>query len=117
MKRNLRLFIEDIEESINNIQNFTQDMTLEKFFEDTLVQDAVLRRLEVIGEATKNIPTEFKDKYPDVPWKKMAGLRDVLTHFYFGINFERVWLVVKDDLPDLKKKIKKILEDMETALE
>ncbi|MCK5333136.1 MAG: DUF86 domain-containing protein [Candidatus Aenigmarchaeota archaeon] len=117
MKRNLRLFVEDIEESINNIQNFTQNMTLKKFLEDTLVQDAVLRRLEVIGEATKNIPTEFKDKYPDVPWKKMAGLRDVLTHFYFGINFERVWLVVKDDLPDLKKKIKKILEDMETASE
>ena len=114
MKRNLRLFVEDIEESINNIQNFTQNMTLKKFLEDTLVQDAVLRRLEVIGEATKNIPTEFKDKYPNVPWKKMAGLRDVLTHFYFGINFDSVWLVVKDDLPDLKKKIKKILECMET---
>jgi len=72
-----------------------------------------LRRLEVIGEAVKNLPLDFREKYPNIDWKKIAGLRDVLIHAYFGVSLERIWVIVKDDLPDLKKKIKKILDDME----
>ena len=74
---------------------------------------AVIRRLEIMGEAAKNIPEDFRNKYCEVPWKQIAGMRDVLIHGYFGVNLERVWIVVERDLPDLKQKISKILEEIE----
>ncbi len=83
-----------------------------EFYEDSIVQDAVLRRLEIIGEAVKNVPDDFRAKYPDVPWRQIAGMRDVLIHAYFGVNLRRVWKVVKEDLPGLKLKILKILEEI-----
>ena len=72
-----------------------------------------MRCLEVIGEATKNIPNSFRKKYPEIPWKKIAGFRDVLIHEYFGVKIDRVWNVIKKDLPDLKKKIIDIRRKME----
>lgn len=87
------------------------DISKKEFFEETKIQDAVLRRLEIIGEATKNVSLEVRRKYSDVPWKKMAGMRDKLIHAYFGVDLERVWSVVKDDLPDIKKKIIVILNE------
>ena len=116
-QRSMHLFLKDIEDSIEKTEVYIGDMSKEKFFKDVCTQDAVIRCLEIIGEAIKNIPVAFKEKHPEVSWNKMVELGDVLEHALSGIDFERVWLVVKDDLPDLKKKIKKILEDMETALE
>jgi len=77
------------------------------------VQDAIVRRLEIIGEAVKSIDEYFRNKYPDIPWKKIAGMRDVVAHEYFGVKLERVWEVVKSDVPDLKKKILKIRKDLQ----
>ena len=108
MKKEIKIFIEDILESIKNIEEYVRGMDKEKFLEDNKTQDAVLRKLEVIGEAVKNIPSEVKEKYPEVSWKRIAGMRDVIIHEYFGVNLERVWKTVKDDLPELKKKILKI---------
>ena len=71
------------------------------------LRDATIRRLEIIGEAVKNIPNSFRNKYPEVPWRNIAGFRDILIHAYFGINLDRVWNIIKKDLPDLKKNIKK----------
>ena len=113
MKRTVRIFILDIEECIEIIEEYMDDISETTFFGERRIQDAVLRRLEIIGEAVKNLPLEFREKYPDIDWKKIAGLRDVLIHAYFGVNLERVWVIAKDDLPDLKKKIKKILDEME----
>ncbi|MEA3343754.1 MAG: DUF86 domain-containing protein [archaeon] len=109
MRKEARIFLLDILECIEKIEEYVNDVSKEKFFEETWLQDAVLRRLEIIGEATKNVSLEVRRKYSDVPWKKMAGMRDKLIHAYFGVNLERVWSVVKDDLPDLKKKIIVIL--------
>lgn len=108
MKRNIQVYIEDIFESIEKIEQYLEDTDEDKFFNDSQIQDSVLRRLEVIGEAAKNVPDDFRGKYPDIPWKKIAGLRDVLIHEYFGVNLDRVWKIAKEDLPDLKEKISEI---------
>ena len=108
MKRNINLFIEDIIISIKNIENFTANITEDQFEDDVMKQDAVIRRLEIIGEAAKKVPQNFRDKYPDIEWRKIAGLRDVLIHGYFGVDIEKIWLIVKKDIPKLKILILKI---------
>jgi uncharacterized protein with HEPN domain len=109
-KRRDRDFLGDIDEAINRTSLYTKGLTYLAFLEDRKVQDAVVRNLEVIGEASKNIAATFKTKYPDVPWKKVAGLRDKLIHFYFGIDYKIVWNIVKKELPNLRKQVKEILK-------
>ena len=108
MKRDLGLFIEDILESIKNIEEFTKGLNKEKFSKDNLRQSAVIRQLEIIGEAVKNIPSSFREKYPNIPWKDIAGFRDILSHTYFGVSIDRVWNIIEKDLPNFKKEMRKI---------
>ena len=112
MRRDVRLFLEDILESIERIEEYLDNVDEEDFYENTIVQDAVLRRLEIIGEAVKNIPDNIRKKYPDIPWKQIAGMREVLIHAYFGVNLRRVWKVAVEDIPELKPKIAKILNEI-----
>ncbi|MEA2054654.1 MAG: DUF86 domain-containing protein [Candidatus Thermoplasmatota archaeon] len=110
MKRDYKIFLQDILRSIEHIEGYTEGMDIEAFRNDQKTVDAVIRNLEIIGEATKNIPIEFRRKYPDIPWREMAGTRDKLTHGYFDIVYEILWETVKNDLPKIKPKIKKILD-------
>ncbi len=109
MKKDISIFLGHILETIERIENTLGYADKNKFSDDVDIQDAIIRRLEVIGEAAKNIPESFRNMYPLVQWAKIAGLRDKLIHFYFGVDLEKVWAVVKDDLSPLKKQIKEIL--------
>lgn len=106
------VFVRHILESIERIEEFTKGKTKTDFLEDTQLQDATIRRIEIIGEASKNIPEDFKTNYPDIPWSEMSKTRDKLIHGYFGVDLELTWNIVKMDLPDLKEKIESLLEGL-----
>lgn len=112
-KRDYGDFVQDIIDSINDVGNFIEGMDFEEFIKDKKTIYSVVRAIEIIGEATKNVPEHLRKKYPDVPWKKMAGMRDRLVHEYFGIDLEILWETAKEDVPQLKVPISKVLEDME----
>jgi uncharacterized protein with HEPN domain len=95
MKKDTSIFLKHILESIQRIEEFTKGISKKNFFDSVQLQDAVIRRLEIIGEATKNIPPEFRKKYADMLWSEMVRTRDKLIHGYFGINVELVWDVIK----------------------
>ena len=103
MKRDLRVYLQDIWESILAVEEYTKEVAKDEFFHNQQLQDAVLRRLEIMGEAVKYISEDFKSKYPAVAWSKIAGLRDVLIHQYFAVNLKRIWEIIRSDLPELKK--------------
>ncbi|MBU3942180.1 MAG: DUF86 domain-containing protein [Nanoarchaeota archaeon] len=108
MKRDFKVYINDVLESIEKIEDYIKGVSESEFKKNLQLQDAILRRLEVIGEAVKNIPQSFRNKYPKIPWKEIAGMRDVLIHGYFGVNIERIWKVAKEDILHLKNNLLKI---------
>jgi uncharacterized protein with HEPN domain len=110
-KREFLDYLSDIFDTIEKIESFTQDISFEAFAEDEMRVFAVVRALEIIGEAAKNVPMDLKEKYPSVPWKEMAGTRDKLIHLYFGVNLNVVWKTVVKDLPPLKEQIAEILRE------
>ena len=105
MPRDYKAYIKDILEAIDRIESYTTNLTFDDFSESRLYQDAVVRNLEIIGEAVKRLPKRLIEKYPEIEWKKIAGLRDILIHEYFGIDTEIVWDVVKNKIPELKDQI------------
>ena len=111
MPRDYKVYLEDILEAIGKIRRYTERLSLEKFAEDEKTIDAVARNLEIIGEAIKKIPGDIRANYPAIEWKKIAGLRDILIHEYFGLNIEIIWDVVQNKLPALEKQIRSISKE------
>jgi len=109
-KRTEREFLIDIKEAIKRILTYSGNLDFESFLRDLKTQDAIVRNIEIIGEAVKNLSDDFINQNPDIPWKNIAGMRDKLIHHYFGVNVDIVWDVVKIELPKLEKQIEEILE-------
>ena len=107
-KRDYRDYLQDIVDSINDIESFTGDMDFDSFREDRKTIYAVIRCIEVLGEATKKIPKSIKDRYPSIPWQEMVGMRNKMIHEYFGVNVRILWETAREDIPSLKPLIQEI---------
>lgn len=111
-KRNVLVYFDDIIESMENIEEYIEGHTFDTFQTNKMVFDAVIRNLEVIGEASKNVPDDIRERYEDIPWQRMVGLRNILIHEYFGINKQIVWKIITENLPDIKPKVKQLLNEL-----
>jgi len=109
--RDYKLYLHDIKEAVEKIETFTKGFTFEKFVKDTKTVDAVIRNLEIIGEAAKHIPKGVKEKHHDIDWKAMAGMRNILAHEYFGVRMGIIWKTIGERLPELRYKIEEILRE------
>ncbi|KHG39078.1 MULTISPECIES: DUF86 domain-containing protein [Nostocales] len=106
-----RLYLSNIQECIERIEEYTKGGK-EEFMQTKMIQDAVIRNFEIIGEATKRLSPELRSKYSDVPWQQMAGLRDVLIHDYLKVNLNLVWQIIEQNLSDLKRQVTAIMENL-----
>jgi uncharacterized protein with HEPN domain len=115
-QRELRDFLEDILEAINLIENITDGLDFVDFFEHKEIFWAVVKLVEIIGEAVKNIPGKIREDYPQIPWRNIAGMRDKLVHEYWAIDEQMIWQVIVKELPDLKSTIMNLVENLSERL-
>jgi len=116
MKRTLKDYLLDLLSAAEETQRFTKGIALEEFLQDRKTSNAVIRSLEVMGEAAKKIPEELRSRYPEIPWKRVAGMRDVLIHEYHGVELEIIWKTVREELPPLEPLLEKMLQELEKEL-
>jgi len=114
VKRVVKDHVNDIVDSMNKAVKFIEGMSYEQFIQDDKTVFAVVRALEIIGEAVKKIPEEIRVKYPEIPWKGMAGMRDKVIHEYFGVNLKYVWETVRKRIPELKPMFERLLKNLES---
>ncbi len=110
IKREYILYLEDMFQSMQRIEEYLGDLDFRKFKMAYMVVDAIIRNFEIIGEASKNVPTEIQEKYPEIPWRKMYGLRNLIAHEYFGIDYEMIWEIAKSNLPQNRDDLAVIIE-------
>ena len=112
MSREFEDYLRDMLDAMEKAQQFVENLSYEEFKEDDKTVFAVVRALEIVGEATKNIPNDIRNEYPEVPWKDMAGMRDILIQDYFGADVETVWLTVTEKIPQVKPLIQTMVEKL-----
>jgi len=117
MRRDHRLYLDDILDAIGKIERYTKGLNIEQFKSDDKTFDAVIRNFEIIGEAVKHIPPSIRKKAHNLPWKQMAGMRDKLIHAYFGVRYDVVWDTIRKRLPEVKSSIEAILKQMDEDAE
>ncbi|HAL55417.1 MAG TPA: hypothetical protein DCP63_02775 [Bacteroidetes bacterium] len=106
-----RVYLEHIRDSILRVEQYTEGIDASEFKRQILIQDGVIRQIEIIGEAVKRLSSSYRSSHPDTPWQDFARMRDKLIHDYFGVDLEKVWLTVKEDLPPLKAEVLSSLGD------
>lgn len=105
-KRDWKILFEDIIECIEKIESYTKDLSFENFENNNLINDAVVRNIEIIGEASKNVPVEIQNQFADIPWQKLRGIRNRIVHDYFDVDRTIIWHIVSNELTDLKKLLR-----------
>ena len=110
-KRHHRHFLEDILDAIEKIERYTQGLSREGLWSNDLVADAVVRNLEIIGEAARHVPQELRARHSDIDWRRVVGLRNVVVHEYFAVDLDVVWVVLNEHLPQLRRVVKAMLGD------
>jgi uncharacterized protein with HEPN domain len=110
MKRDDMVYLKHMLDAINVIEEYVNEVAYDEYMTNRMLQDAVMRELEIIGEATRNLSMELRNRYSEVPWKKIAGMRDKLIHGYFGVDLDAVWDTATKDIHDLKKKMQGVIE-------
>jgi uncharacterized protein with HEPN domain len=113
VSRDPGLYLDDIVEAIDVIADYTAGLTREQFFASRLVQDAVIRRIEIIGEGARQLPAEITGRFADIPWSDIVGMRNIVIHGYHGVNLERVWMTVQQDLPVLRAAVAELPRQLE----
>lgn len=116
MKEN-RLYLQHMIDAIQATETFVENVSKTEFLKSDLIQSAVIRKVEIIGEAAKNLTRSFRNKHKSIPWKRIAGMRDKLIHGYFGVDLKRVWAVLQKDLPSLKEQVHRILEEVDAGFD
>ncbi len=112
-KRDFKIFVQDMLFSVEKIERYTSGIkSFEEFSNQDIVVDAVLRNLEIIGEAASKIPDDIRSKYSEIPWKRVVGLRNVVIHGYFVVDLKIIWTIIKEQLPSLKENLKKMIEEL-----
>lgn len=110
--RSDKVFIEDILSAMEKIRRYTFDLSYRDFIKNDMIIDATLRNFEIIGEASRNVSKDTKDKYPDIPWKRMIGLRNIVSHDYFGVDLKIIWTILSDNLPGTEPYVKRVLQEL-----
>ena len=111
MHRDYMLYIKEMISAIEKIERYANSISFKEFLENELIQDGIIRNLEVLGEASKNIPEYIKKKYPQIKWRKISGLRDILIHAYFNVDLSMIWDIINNHLPALKVELLKIMKN------